>query len=1092
MRYVIGLDIGIASVGWAVINSETMKVVESGSNLFQAANAEQNANRRSFRQTKRLKRRQRTRINDFAKLWKKYGLSIPEELSNEPLILRIKALKSEVSIDELYTILLNNLKHRGISYLEDAEQDGNSKGTDYAKSLAINQKELEDKYPCEIQYERYCKYGNYRGQFTADIDGEKITLCNVFTISSYRKEIQKVLTTQQMYHAEISNEFIDEFMTIFNRKREYYIGPGNKLSRTDYGIYTTEKNEDGTYRTDENLFEKLIGKCSVYPEELRAAGASYTAQEFNALNDLNNLLINGRKLETNEKKLIINKLKTSDSINMRKIIKQVIGEDIESLEGARIDKSEKEIFHCFEAYNKIRKALREIDKDITELSIDELDEIGHILTINTERAALESALEELGLERNVLECLIDVRKKNGSLFSKWQSFSIKIMQELIPEMYEQPKEQMQLLTEMNVFKSRKTLFEGYKYIPENIVKDEIYNPVVVRSVHIAIRIVNAILKKYGTPEKVVIEMPRDRNSDEEKKRIKDSQAQNEKELNGILKRLRTEYDLVLEDKDFRKHKGLVLKLKLWNEQDGRCPYSGRKIDIFDLVNKPDMFEVDHIIPLSISLLDSRINKTLVYKVENQDKGVNTPYMYLSTLTREWGWENYKSFILGLKIDKNKKNNYLFMEDITKYDVVKKFINRNLNDTRYASRVLLNTLQDFFASKGNTIVKVVRGSFTHQMRDNLKLDKDRDKSYSHHAVDAMLLCYSQFGYDAFHKLQGSFIDFETGEILDKKMWQENMSDEVYKEYLYGKKWGEIKHHIEDEEKKVKFWHAVDTKCNRGLCDQTIYGTKNIDGKIYKISRTKDIRTKEGYSKFIELANKKTDKLLIYRNDPKSYELLLEICEQYKDSSNPFVQYEKETGDIVRKYSKKHNGPKITKLSYIDNEVGSCIDISHKYGYEQGSKKVILESLVPYRMDVYYNVNEQLYYFVGIKHSDIKCQDKKYVIDEKAYSRILINEKMIKDGQSIKDLEQLGFEFRLSFYKNDIIYYEKNNEYFTERFLSRTMPNDRNYIETKPINSSNFEKRHLVGLSKTSMVKKMRTDILGKLYECEKEKFSYVCN
>ena len=68
--------------------------------------------------------------------------------------------------------------------------------------------------------------------------------------------------------------------------------------------------------------------------------------------------------------------------------------------------------------------------------------------------------------------------------------------------------------------------------------------------------------------------------------------------------------------------------------------------------------------------------------------------------------------------------------------------------------------------------------------------------------------------------------------------------------------------------------------------------------------------------------------------------------------PFVQYEKETGDIVRKYSKKHNGPRIDKLKYKDGEVGACIDISHKYGFEKGSKKVILESPVPYRMDVYY--------------------------------------------------------------------------------------------------------------------------------------------
>ena len=78
----------------------------------------------------------------------------------------------------------------------------------------------------------------------------------------------------------LPEEFISEYITIFKRKREYYIGPGNELSRTDYGIYTTKLDENGKYHTDDNIFEKLIGKCSVYPEEFRASGASYTAQEF--------------------------------------------------------------------------------------------------------------------------------------------------------------------------------------------------------------------------------------------------------------------------------------------------------------------------------------------------------------------------------------------------------------------------------------------------------------------------------------------------------------------------------------------------------------------------------------------------------------------------------------------------------------------------------------------------------------------------------------------------------------------------------------------------------------------------------------------
>ena len=91
------------------------------------------------------------------------------------------------------------------------------------------------------------------------------------------------------------------------------------------------------------------------------------------------------------------------------------------------------------------------------------------------------------------------------------------------------------------------------------------------------------------------------------------------------------------------------------------------------------------------------------------------------------------------ISRKKIQNLLYSEDITKMDVLKGFINRNINDTSYASRLVLNTIQNFFmANDADTKVKVIKGSYTHQMRSNLKLDKNRDESYSHHAVDAMLI------------------------------------------------------------------------------------------------------------------------------------------------------------------------------------------------------------------------------------------------------------------------------------------------------------------------------------------------------------------
>lgn len=1099
MGVTIGVDIGVASVGIAVVDSETGDILEAVSDIFPCANAASNADRRGFRQGRRGKRRLATRITDFKSLWTKSGYMIPEDINLSPLELRVMALAEKITMNELYVVLLNNLKHRGISYLEDAD-DGVTSGGDYTKGLKVNQDELRTKLPCEIQLERLKKYGKYRGQQKIVEANQEIVLSNIFTVSAYRNEIIKILQTQKSFHTEITDEFIDAFLAIFDRKRKYYEGPGNEQSRTDYGRYTTKiDGETGEYITEDNIFEKLIGKCSVYPSETRASAASYTAQEFNILNDLNNLIIGGRKIDEDEKREIVNLIMSSDRPSVEKIICSVTKEDADTIEGARIDKNEKRIYHSFEVYRKMRNALRDINVDIADFSREELDEIGRILTLNTEMEGVLNTLKTsniLTLDEKIVECLVTLRKKNGTLFNKWHSFSVKVMLDLIPAMYEQSKEQMQLLTEMGVIKGERDKYKGLKYLPETIVTQELYNPVVIRSVRVTVRAINALIKKYGYPNRIVIEMPRDKNDEEEKKRIKDEQTKNEKELANIIKNINQEYGIQITEASFRNRKGLKLKLKLWNEQGGVCPYSGKRINIEDLLSSPHLFEVDHIIPLSISFDDGRNNKVLVYASENQDKGQRTPYGYLTSLSRPWGWEEFRTKVFELKAQKkipNKKvENLLFCYDIQKVDVLKGFINRNLNDTRYASRTVLNELQLFFATnETGTKVSVIRGSFTSQMRKNMKLEKDRDESYAHHAVDALLVAYSQMGYDSFYKLQGGFIDFETGEILDTRMWNEKMTPEVYKLHLYGDRWSHIRDNILTAEKTVKYWYMVDRKCNRSLCNQTIYGTREYEGKIYKISSTGDIRTEDGYKKFRNIIDKNASRLLVAKHDPKTFEILLQICKDYADAKNPFVQYEKETGDKVRKYAKKGKGPAIVSLKYEDGEVNSCIDISHKYGHEKGSKKVVLMQLHPYRSDVYFQAETGKFFIIGIKQSDVICSGNKHIISKESYTRILRDERMINDMQTLDDLESLGYQFKLSFFKDDIIQYEKDGNYYTERFLSRTMPKDRNYIETKPVDKAKFSKQNLVGLSRTSSIKKIRTDILGNRYICENEKFTLEC-
>lgn len=109
-------------------------------------------------------------------------------------------------------------------------------------------------------------------------------------------------------------------------------------------------------------------------------------------------------------------------------------------------------------------------------------------------------------------------KTNKSLYSKWHSFSLKLMRELREDLYKKPVNQMNILIEKGIKKSVKKSFDKYKYIPEGFLNDDIYNPVVRRSVNQSIKIINAIIKKYGDLEAIVIEMPRETNNEIEKKK----------------------------------------------------------------------------------------------------------------------------------------------------------------------------------------------------------------------------------------------------------------------------------------------------------------------------------------------------------------------------------------------------------------------------------------------------------------------------------------------------------------------------------------------------------------------------------------------
>ena len=1117
---VLGLDIGIASVGVGILKKDIGEIIHTNSRLFSAATADSNIERRGHRGGKRLTRRKKHRSIRLHDLFEDFGLLTDfskVSINLNPYQLRVQGLDNQLTNEELFIALKNIVKRRGISYLDDASEDGGTVSSDYGKAVEENRKLLAEQTPGQIQLDRFEKYGQVRGDFTVVENGEKRRLINVFTTSAYSKEAERILRKQQEFNKKITDEFIEDYLTILTGKRKYYHGPGNEKSRTDYGRYTTKKDPEGKYITLDNIFGILIGKCTFYPDEYRASKASYTAQEFNLLNDLNNLTVptETKKLSEEQKKTIIKYAKTAKTLGastLLKYIAKLIGASVDQIHGYRIDPDKKPEMHTFEVYRKMQSL--EIIK-VEELPRNVIDELAHILTLNTEREGIEEAinakLKDTFSQDQVLE-LVQFRKNNSSLFSKgWHNFSIKLMMELIPELYETSEEQMTILTRLGKQKSKETS-KRTKYIDEKELTEEIYNPVVAKSVRQAIKIINEATKKYGIFDNIVIEMARENNEEDAKKEYIKRQKANLDEKNAAMEKAAFQYNgkKELPDNVFHGHKELATKIRLWHQQGEKCLYTGKNIPISDLIQNQYKYEIDHILPLSLSFDDSLSNKVLVLATANQEKGQRTPFQALDSMDDAWSYREFKSYVKDSKLLGNKKKEYLLTEeDISKIEVKQKFIERNLVDTRYSSRVVLNALQDFYKKhQFDTTISVVRGQFTSQLRRKWGLEKSRE-TYHHHAVDALIIAASsqlrlwkKQNNPLISYTEGQFVDSETGEII-------SLSDDEYKELVFKAPYDHFVDTLKSKkfEDSILFSYQVDSKFNRKISDATIYATrkakldKDKSEETYVLGKIKDIYSQAGYDAFIKIYNKDKSRFLMYHKDPQTFEKVIEEIlrtypsKEFNDKNkevpcNPFEKYRQENGPI-RKYSRKGNGPEIKSLKYYDKNIPeSFINITPN----NSKNKVILRQLNPWRTDVYFNPQTDKYELLGLKYADLQFEKKtgNYSITIDKY-----NEIKEKEGVSRES------EFKFTLYKNDLLLIKdtKNNEEQIFRFLSRTMPNQKNYVELKPYDKAKFDGNQelmtifgnvakggqcMKGLNKSGIsIFKVKTDVLGNKHFIKKE-------
>ena len=152
---------------------------------------------------------------------------------------------------------------------------------------------------------------------------------------------------------------------------------------------------------------------------------------------------------------------------------------------------------------------------------------------------------------------------------------------------------------------------------------QLRNPVVCRGLTELRKVVNALIRQYGKPELIRVELARDlKKSRQQREDLTKQNRDNEKSRDAarkkIAERLHCDENAV-SNLD-------ILKVRLAEECNWECPYTGKSIAIEALVGKHSQFDVEHIIPFSRSLDNSFLNKTLCYHEENRGvKRNQTPY-----------------------------------------------------------------------------------------------------------------------------------------------------------------------------------------------------------------------------------------------------------------------------------------------------------------------------------------------------------------------------------------------------------------------------------------------------------------------------------
>ncbi len=264
---------------------------------------------------------------------------------------------------------------------------------------------------------------------------------------------------------------------------------------------------------------------------------------------------------------------------------------------------------------------------------------------------------------------------------------------------------------------------------------EINNPAVIRALTEVRRVVNSIIRRFGKPVSIHVELARDlKRSRKERKQLWLQNEENRREREKAKNRIMQQPGLPNPRRED------IEKWMLAEECNWECPYTGRRISAATLQN----FDVEHIYPRQF-LDDSFANKTLCDPDFNRMRKKNRlPSEVLDGDELQAVISRVRRFT-GRHAESKLRR---FLAE----SVPEAFVERQLNDTRYNSRLASEFLALLFGGRvdatGRRRILTPTGGLTWLIRRGFGLDRilntvdEKNRGdHRHHAVDAVCVALS---------------------------------------------------------------------------------------------------------------------------------------------------------------------------------------------------------------------------------------------------------------------------------------------------------------------------------------------------------------